>query len=37
MLKVEANPKWETRPYFLILWIDGETKIDELDDFLRQI
>ncbi|MET4082374.1 hypothetical protein ABIB40_002332 [Pedobacter sp. UYP30] len=37
LLKVEENPKWETRPYFLILWIDGETKINELDDFLRQI
>ncbi|HET8828522.1 MAG TPA: hypothetical protein VFM79_04240 [Pelobium sp.] len=37
MLKIEANPHWGSRPYFLMLWIDGETKIAELDYFLRQI
>lgn len=37
MLKVEQNPKWGSTPYFLMLWIDGETKIQKLDSFLRQI
>jgi hypothetical protein len=37
LLKVETNPYWGTTPYFLSLWIDGETKMVELDDFLRGI
>lgn len=37
LLKIEANPAWGSRPYFLTLWIDGEARINELDDFLRQI
>lgn len=37
LIKVEPNPKWGSTPYFLSLWIDGETKMDKLDDFLRMI
>lgn len=34
-LKVEPN--WSKNPYFLSLWVDGNTKMDELDFFLRAI
>ena len=37
LLKVETNPKYGATPYFLSLWVDGETSMDKIDDFLRQI
>ena len=37
LLKAEPNPDWGPSPYFLSLWVDGETKMEQLDDFLRQI
>ena len=36
-VKVETDKSWGTTPYFLTLWIDGETKMKELDTFLRDI
>lgn len=36
-VKVETNPYWGTTPYFLSLWIDGDTKMKDLDNFLRGI
>lgn len=37
LLKVETNHKWGSGPYFLSLWIDGETDMEDLDCFLRAI
>ena len=38
LLKIESNLKhYGSAPFFLSLWMDGETKIGELDDFLRAI
>ena len=37
LIKVEPHKKMETFPYFLSLWIDGETEMDDIDDFLRKI
>jgi hypothetical protein len=36
-VKVEPHKKMDTFPYFLSLWIDGETQMDEFDSFLRKI
>jgi len=38
LLKVEPDPYyWIQAPYFLSLWINGDTKMKYLDDFLRAI
>jgi hypothetical protein len=37
LLKVEPDPSWGRSPYFLSIWMDGEMKMDELDNFLRKI
>lgn len=37
LLKVEADPRWGAAPYFLSLWVDGETPMEKLDNFLREI
>jgi hypothetical protein len=37
LVKVEQNPRWGKAPYFLSLWVDGEAKMKELDQFLRNI
>lgn len=37
LLKVQTNPDWGNTPYFLSLWIDGQTAMEELDQFLRDI
>ena len=37
LAKVEINKRWGSAPYFLSLWIDGEAKMKDLDDFLRGI
>lgn len=37
LLKIEPDPKWGAAPYFLSLWIDGETTMKTLDGFLRDI
>jgi len=37
LLKVETNPAYGSTGYFLSLWMDGETKMETLDIFLRKI
>lgn len=37
LLKIEQNPRWGATPYFLSLWIDGETTMEALDAFLREM
>lgn len=38
LLKVEPHPSyWKTNPYFLSLWVDGNTLMHDIDDFLRGI
>lgn len=37
LVKIETNRRWGSSPYFLSLWIDGETKLKDLDSFLRDI
>ncbi|MGB3344516.1 MAG: hypothetical protein WBA61_11425 [Aequorivita sp.] len=37
LLKIEPDPSWGSSPYFLSLWMDGEAKMEQLDDFLRAI
>jgi hypothetical protein len=37
LVKVETAKRWGSTPFFLSLWIDGETKLKNLDTFLRGI
>ena len=37
LLKVESNPKWNSIPFFLSLWVDGEAKLEAIDLVLRKI
>ena len=37
LVKIEPNPRWGKTPYFLSLWVDGETTLKQLDKFLRDI
>lgn len=37
LLKAGTNPKWGKSLYFLALWIDGETLMEDIDYFLREI
>ena len=37
LLKVEPDTSWGRTPYFLSLWMDGNTAMQDLDDFLRAI
>lgn len=37
LLKVEVNPDWGKTPFFLSLWADGETRMKDIDGFLRSI
>ena len=37
LVKVGTDPRWGSTPYFLSLWVDGETTFKYLDDFLRAI
>lgn len=37
LIKVEPDSRYGGLPYFLSLWVDGETKMEKLDDFLRAI
>ncbi|MEO6832740.1 MAG: hypothetical protein ABI169_11065 [Chitinophagaceae bacterium] len=36
-LKVEQSPRWGVAPWFLNLWVDGETQMGDIDEFLREI
>ena len=36
-VKVETNKSWDKTPYFLHLWIDGNTTFGEVDAYLRAI
>ena len=37
LVKVETHKGWGATPYFLSLWIDGETTMKTIDGFLRDI
>jgi len=37
LVNVETNKRWGTSPYFLSLWVDGETTMKIIDKFLRDI
>lgn len=37
LVKVETDKSWGSTPYFLSLWLDGETKMKDLDFFLKRI
>lgn len=37
LVKIEINPKWGASPYFLHLWVDGNSTMKEIDTFLRRI
>jgi len=37
LVKVETDKRWGSTPYFLSLWIDGETTMKTVDKFLRDI
>jgi hypothetical protein len=37
LVKVETDKSWGTTPYFLSLWIDGDTTMKTIDKFLRDI
>ncbi len=37
LLKVESDKSWGTTPYFLSLWVDGDTTMKTIDKFLRDI
>ena len=36
-VKVEPDKRWGATPFFLSLWVDGETAMKTLDQFLRNI
>ena len=36
-LKVIINPRWGSTPYFLSLWVDGNTTLQKIDTLLRKI
>ena len=36
-IKIETNPRWGSTPYFLMLWVDGNTTLQKIDTLLRQI
>ncbi len=36
-VKIEVNPKWGALPYFINLWVDGNSSMGDIDIFLRQI
>jgi hypothetical protein len=36
-VKVETPKRWGGSPYFLSLWIDGNAKMKDIDNFLRDI
>lgn len=36
-VKVETSKKWGKTPYFLHLWVDGNTTFKKIDSFLRAI
>ncbi len=37
LLKIDTNPRYGKTPYFLYLWIDGNSKVELIDDYLRKI
>ena len=37
LLKIETNSRYGVSPYFLSLWVNGETTMGKIDDFLREI
>jgi hypothetical protein len=37
LIKIESAPGWGSPDYFLNMWIDGNTTLQKIDSFLRQI
>jgi hypothetical protein len=37
LVKVGTSKRWGATPYFLSLWVDGDTKLETIDAFLRAI
>ena len=37
LVKIETDKRWGNTPYFLSLWVDGETTMKTIDKFLRDI
>jgi hypothetical protein len=37
LVKIETDKSWGATPYFLSLWIDGDTTMKTIDKFLRDI
>ena len=37
LLKIEQDSRYGSPPYFLSLWVNGETTMGKIDDFLRDI
>jgi len=37
LVKIEPDKSWGATPYFLSLWVDGETTMKTIDKFLRDI
>jgi hypothetical protein len=37
LVKVETDPRYSSRPYFLTLWVDGTATMIDIDDLLRGI
>lgn len=37
LVKVETSQRWGSTPYFLSLWVNGGTTMEQIDTFLRQI
>ena len=37
LVKIETNKRWGATPYFLSLWVDGDTTMKTIDKFLRDI
>ena len=36
-IKIESDTRWGSSPYFLHLWVDGNTTLQKIDTLLRQI
>ncbi len=37
LVKVEVNPKWGSSPYFLSMWVNSKSVMEDKDSFLRSI
>jgi hypothetical protein len=37
LIKIEADPKWNSPSYFLVLWVDSSATMKNIDSYLRDI